>query len=84
MRSGSSALKNAVVLLVLWMVHCGNELVAAAPPGQSPSFRQKSVCFFPLLHSSRSLPSLSDVSTLECHAAGWYDYSAYTDVSLTE
>jgi hypothetical protein len=53
MRSGSSALKHAVALfLVSWMAHCGNELVAAGPPGQSPSSRQKSVYrFFLLLHS---------------------------------
>jgi hypothetical protein len=85
MRSGSSALHHAMVLLVLWMVHCGNELVAAAPPGQSPSSRQKRVCFFPLSCNLLVLwLPLSDVSTLGCHAAGWYDYSAYTDVSLTE
>ncbi|KAM0866536.1 hypothetical protein ACQ4PT_042567 [Festuca glaucescens] len=42
MRSGSSALKHAMLFLVSWMVaQCGNELVAAVPPGQSPSFRQK-------------------------------------------
>uniref|UniRef100_A0ACD5X0C2 Uncharacterized protein n=1 Tax=Avena sativa TaxID=4498 RepID=A0ACD5X0C2_AVESA len=33
MRSGSSALRHAVVFLVSWMVaHCGTELVAAVPP----------------------------------------------------
>ncbi|CAN6295802.1 unnamed protein product [Urochloa humidicola] len=37
----------AAGFLVLLMLHCGSELVAAVPP------------------------------------AGWYDYSAYTDVSLS-
>uniref|UniRef100_A0ACD5TWM1 Uncharacterized protein n=1 Tax=Avena sativa TaxID=4498 RepID=A0ACD5TWM1_AVESA len=32
MRGGRSALKHAVLFLVSWMAHWGNELVAAAPP----------------------------------------------------